>query len=227
MVSEYREAAQREESKKKPEGQHEPMDVEEDKKGACPVGALKLSFSSEEYRPRGINDTFLPERWDVYNALYKHQPRLKHKQGKRKPQIYPIKLIDLEDFMDMVSVGNESNVDLKEQYMRVEIVAVLKLQQAFHQWVYRYLSAKVQELKKNMHDKVAFDKALVGKKAEGELKPRKSSLVPQKPAETLCATAPGDLAAIDSLVDNVAVCLRCCMCQKEGERKVYPESDPG
>ena len=59
-------------------------DVEETKTRTN-LGSMKISLdgTSEKYVPHGINDTFLPERWNLYNSLYKHQSRPLYKQGKR------------------------------------------------------------------------------------------------------------------------------------------------
>ena len=54
---------------------------EEDKRKTGPV-KLILDDATGTYAPQSMNDTFLPERWNVYGSLYKHQ-RPRYKQGKR------------------------------------------------------------------------------------------------------------------------------------------------
>lgn len=123
----------------------------------------------------------------------------------------------------MIGVGPEETPDNKERSMKVEIVAILKIQQVFHHWIYKHLKTKVQELKKNLHDKAAFEKVLAGKKVdEGEGATRKKSCAnaAMLPPEAICSMSDGDVNELDPIIDNPEANLICCMCKQTGERKV-------
>ena len=112
-------------------------------------------------------------------------------------------------------------MDTRERCMRVEITATLKIQQAFHRWMHKYLSTKVQELKKSLHDKSAFEKVLAGKKPE-EVGGSKgsSAAVSVAQAENICPSSTVDVNGLDPIINNPAAGLSCCMCRQLGERKV-------
>lgn len=200
----------------------------EDKKGKEVEEKFKISFSFPRtpqegaYEPKGINDTFLPERCNIYRSLYKNQSKFRHKQGKRI--CFVLYMIDIEEFMNMIGNDTESNIDMKDKAAKIEIVAMLKVQQVFHKWVYKYLSTKVQDLKKSLHDKAAFEKVLLGKKIDetdtNKSKQGKSSTQKALPV-IICSSSIGDPLELDYPIKNPAENLMCCLCKQIGERKVY------
>ncbi len=66
------------------EGERSAGRKDEEEKQRPGLGPIKLALDDATggYTPQSMNDTFLPERWNVYGSLYKHQ-RPRYKQGKR------------------------------------------------------------------------------------------------------------------------------------------------
>ncbi len=115
-------------------------------------------------------------------------------------------------------------MDTQERCMRLEITAMLKIQKAFHRWMCKYLSGKVQELKRSLHDKSVFEKVLAGKKLEDVGSSTKGPASKPAPAENICPSPTVDVNELDSIVPNPASSIVCCMCHQMGERKVLLSS---
>jgi len=194
----------------------EPMrDLEESKEKSNNNG-LKIKFSENEmYQAKGINDTFLPEKWSVFNSLYKPQTRPKYRQGRH-----------FEDYMDMIDIGNEQTSDLKEQQMQIELPAILKIQQTFHKWIYNFISTKVHEVNKTLHEKANFEKSIsvpqVSKKDANSVSESPSHKSPEKTPSLpeLNPEPMTDINELDPIIENPSVSLTCCLCKQNGERKL-------
>eukprot|EP00826_Nyctotherus_ovalis_P005350 TRINITY_DN11207_c0_g2_i11.p1 TRINITY_DN11207_c0_g2~~TRINITY_DN11207_c0_g2_i11.p1 ORF type:complete len:759 (-),score=214.09 TRINITY_DN11207_c0_g2_i11:267-2543(-) len=174
-------------------------DVEEVK--GKPQTELRVSFrSKEKFVPKGINDTFLPKRWNVYDSLYKGHP--KYRQGRQ-----------FEEYISLIGNGSQESDDIRERRMRIEIATMVKVQENFHHWIYNYLSNKVQELKKSLHNKSGLEKTSSHKVADDV---NKAGQLRQLEGASLIDI----VDELDPIVENPAKNLVCCLCKQRGERKL-------
>lgn len=173
------------------------VDIEEVKGQA----ELRIEFNNQSnYVPKGINDTFLPKRWNVYDSMYKEHT--KYRQGRH-----------FEEYIDLIGTGSQEGVDLREKRMRIEIATLVKLQENFHHWIFNYLSNKVQELKKSLQDKSGLEKSCSNRPNN---ETNKGNQLKQSESSSLMDA----VEDLDLLVENPAKNLVCCLCKQRGERKI-------
>jgi len=160
-------------------------DVEEGK------GELVIPFKPEEkFIAKGINDTFLPQRWSVYESFYKE-----HIRNRRHA----------DEYMNLISNLSQEDLEMRDRQMRIELATITKIQVSFRRWIFDYLNTKVKELKKSLHDKSGLEKSSNKVNVPQLKQSENSSLMEEN---------------IDLLIENPSRNLACCLCKQKGERKL-------
>ena len=153
---------------------------------------LKVHLKSNgKFKNKGLNDTFLPKRWNAYDFIYKGNQKLR--QGR-----------PLKDYMGYINMENNQNDDFKEKRMLIEFTAILKIQEKFHHWIYNYLNTKVKDLKKSLHEKSDQAREYFNKIADNANKGLDEDSIDK----------------LDPIIENPSANFVCCLCNRKGERKL-------